>query len=176
LTQAAVVFLVFSVVRTKLPHYTLPAFPCLALWLAKAGQDGLLKPWRPERMAAGMTVLILTVALTIGLVLGPLFVASNLFAKARPQLKPGMKFAAVEYTEPSLVWKFRQVVTNDMAELSPTEAVAFAHRATPSILIMPTRWYEDHQAELGTNLTVVQARGINWAKFTPTGLTALIHP
>jgi len=176
LTQAALVFVVFSIVRTKLPHYTLPAFPCLALWLAKAGEDGLLKPWRPGRMAAGMTILILALALSIGLVLGPLFVGGNLFEKARPQLKPGMKFAAVEYTEPSLVWKFRLVLTNDMAELPPNEAVDFTRRPTPSVLIMPTRWYEEHQGELGTNFMVVQARGMNWVKFIPAELTALIHP
>jgi len=34
LTQAAVVFGVFTLVRTKLPHYTLPAFPAISLWLA----------------------------------------------------------------------------------------------------------------------------------------------
>ncbi len=32
--QALIVFAVFSCVRTKLPHYTMPAFPCIALWLA----------------------------------------------------------------------------------------------------------------------------------------------
>ncbi|MDQ2660220.1 MAG: hypothetical protein M3Y03_07340, partial [Verrucomicrobiota bacterium] len=31
----AVIFLIFTLVRTKLPHYTLPAFPLLALLLAK---------------------------------------------------------------------------------------------------------------------------------------------
>ena len=35
----AVVFIVFTLVKTKLPHYTLPAFPLLALLLAKALLD-----------------------------------------------------------------------------------------------------------------------------------------
>ena len=35
LTEALLVFAAFSFVRTKLPHYTMPAFPCLALWLAR---------------------------------------------------------------------------------------------------------------------------------------------
>jgi 4-amino-4-deoxy-L-arabinose transferase-like glycosyltransferase len=34
LLQTALVFAVFTMVRTKLPHYTLPAFPLLSLWLA----------------------------------------------------------------------------------------------------------------------------------------------
>ena len=29
------VFVVFTLIRTKLPHYTLPAFPLIALWLGK---------------------------------------------------------------------------------------------------------------------------------------------
>ncbi|MGZ5025055.1 MAG: ArnT family glycosyltransferase, partial [Chthoniobacterales bacterium] len=33
---SAIVFLIFTLVKTKLPHYTLPAFPLLALLLAKA--------------------------------------------------------------------------------------------------------------------------------------------
>ena len=36
---AAVVFIAFTLVKTKLPHYTLPAFPLLALLLAKALLD-----------------------------------------------------------------------------------------------------------------------------------------
>src|SRR5262249_29304309 len=33
LAQAAVVFAVFTLIKTKLPHYTMPALPCVALWL-----------------------------------------------------------------------------------------------------------------------------------------------
>ena len=32
----AIIFIIFTLVKTKLPHYTLPAFPLLALLLAKA--------------------------------------------------------------------------------------------------------------------------------------------
>ena len=34
LMQGLLMFVVFTLVRTKLPHYTLPAFPILAFWLA----------------------------------------------------------------------------------------------------------------------------------------------
>ena len=136
----------------------------------------MLKNGRVGKPAAGMTVFILTLTLAGGLAIRPDFVAHNLFDKARPQLTPDMKFATVQYTEPSLVWKFRQVLTNDMQELSASEAADFSRAPTPSILIMPTRLYETNRANWGAHLSVVQVRGINWATFNHTELTALIHP
>jgi len=68
LLQAGLVFLVFTLVRTKLPHYTLPAFPCLALWLARAREAGWLQGWRvgkPVILAAVLTVMTLTVVLAV---------------------------------------------------------------------------------------------------------------
>ena len=40
--EPPIIFIIFTLVKTKLPHYTLPAFPLLALLLAKAlvRQDG----------------------------------------------------------------------------------------------------------------------------------------
>src|SRR5437899_11904568 len=35
ITGTAIVFIIFTFVSTKLPHYTLPAFPLLALLLAR---------------------------------------------------------------------------------------------------------------------------------------------
>src|SRR5204863_9965186 len=35
LTRTAIIFIIFTLVQTKLPHYTLPAFPLLALLLAR---------------------------------------------------------------------------------------------------------------------------------------------
>ncbi len=40
---AAIIFLIFTLVKTKLPHYTLPAFPLIALFLARH--------WTPEGAA-----------------------------------------------------------------------------------------------------------------------------
>jgi 4-amino-4-deoxy-L-arabinose transferase-like glycosyltransferase len=176
LTQAGLVFAVFTIVRTKLPHYTLPAFPCLAIWLAKAGEDGLLKHLRVARQAIVMAALILTITIAGGLAIRPHFVARALFEKARPQLTPAMKFASLQSAEPSLVWEFRQVLTNHLQELTAPEAVDFMRGPGPSLLIVPTGFYETNSVAWGTNLSVVQVRGMNWATFSPARLTALIRP
>jgi len=68
LIQAGLVFLVFTLVRTKLPHYTLPAFPGLALWLARVEAAGGLKGWRvgkPVILAVVFTMLTLSVVLAV---------------------------------------------------------------------------------------------------------------
>jgi 4-amino-4-deoxy-L-arabinose transferase-like glycosyltransferase len=176
LCQAGLVFLVFSAVHTKLLHYTLPAFPCLAIWLAKVAGDGLVPSLNVARYATWMAAFIVTVTLTLGLALPPLFVSHTLFEKARPQLQPAMRIACVQYSEPSLVWEFRQVLTNQVEYLEPAAAEQFIRDRRPAILVVPTEFYETNLARWPDHLMVVQARGINSSRMAPLALTALIHP
>jgi len=176
LTQAGLVFLVFSIVRTKLPHYTLPAFPCLAIWLAKMAGDGLLPDLKVPRYAALMAVGIVGGTMAMGLLLRPLFVSHALFEKSRVQLQPAMRLASVQATEPSLVWEFRQVLTNNMEYLEPAAGINFILEQHPAVLVMPTAFYETNRVRWPGYLSVVQARGINWARGSRLDLTALIHP
>jgi 4-amino-4-deoxy-L-arabinose transferase-like glycosyltransferase len=183
LIQAGLVFVVFTFVRTKLMHYTLPAFPCVAIWLAKMEQDGLLANLRVARLGALMTVLIVAVTVATGLVLGPFCVAHSLFEKARDQLRPEMAIATVDYAEPSLVWEFREKLTNQITTLSAEEAVAFLQRTNPAVLIMSTSLYETNLARWKMERSVVQVQGYNFSRFdrakfafSKIDLTALIHP
>ena len=176
LTQAGLVFLVFSIVRTKLPHYILPAFPCLAIWLAKLAGDGLLPHLQVARYATWMAVLIVGGTLALGLTLSPLFVSHELFERSRSQLQPDMRIGTVQYSEPSLVWEFRRVLTNSVENLEPSAAMQFIRDEHPAVLVMPTAFYETNRDRWPTHLTVVQARGINLANCSRLDLTALIHP
>jgi 4-amino-4-deoxy-L-arabinose transferase-like glycosyltransferase len=176
LVQAGVVFAVFTVVRTKLPHYTLPAFPCLALWLARGEQLGWVRPLHVPRYAAMMAVLIIGATLTLSLLLRPFSIAHQLFEKSRPDLKPGMAIAAVQYTEPSLVWEFRGVITNQLDTLDIGDAVAYLRQTNSFMMILPTALYQTNAVLWPTNLIVEQVRGLNFTKGTLTGVTALIHP
>ncbi len=176
LIQAAVVFVIFSVVRTKLPHYTLPALPCLAIWLARLAGDGVLPRLKVARTASLMAALITGTALTLGLTLPPLFINHELFEKARPQLQPGMRLANVQYTEPGVVWEFRQVITNHMENLEAEAGIQFIQQPHPAVLVMPTAFFETNRARWPDNLIMVQAQGYNWSKRSRLDLTALIHP
>ena len=170
LMQAGLFFLVFTLVRTKLPHYTLPAFPFIAIWLARAVPG--LKIWQ---WASAMAVFILLLTIAGFLAVKPEFASRRLFEESRPYLKPETKFAAVEYTEPSLVWEFRGIVTNDMQTLDANQAANFLRENNPSVLIVPTDFYKTNLLIFGTDIATVQANGFNAAKGVKVDLTAIIR-
>src|SRR5205823_13967374 len=88
LTGAVIVFGIFTFVQTKLPHYTLPAFPLLALLLARRFELLKLSPALPIATAA----LFLAVALFTTPSLAKFFPSYNLAKDSRPNLKPEMEF------------------------------------------------------------------------------------
>jgi len=173
LVQAAVVFGVFTLVRTKLPHYTLPAFPAISLWLAlriseKAAPVKWLQQW-----ATGMCVLALAITLGGFTLARPFFVANSLWKQAKSSASENMQLATIGFNEPSLVWQFRKGITNYMQELKMTEAKSFLQEPGPRILILPT----SSLGELGmlnTNLLTFRASGLDTARFRRLDLTAVV--
>ena len=138
LTGIAVIFIIFTLVSTKLPHYTLPAFPLLALLLARH--------WRPaakgrRSLFAGVAVTIACVWITMALVVPPMvsrfFPAYQLFQVSRGFLQPDMQFAAVEFQEPSLVWYFRSRVKGFLTPLNKRRAAEFMSGPDPRFIVLP---------------------------------------
>jgi 4-amino-4-deoxy-L-arabinose transferase-like glycosyltransferase len=171
LVQAGLVFLTFTLVRTKLPHYTLPAFPFIAIWLARAVPDAKIFRW-----AAAMTVFILALTIAGFMAAKPNFASHQIFEKSKPLLKAEMKFGAYAYEEPSLVWEFRSILTNDMQILDATNAVTFARQTNSYVLIVPTAYYNSSLASIATNAVSVEVHGFNTVKGARVDLTAVIHP
>ncbi len=146
---SALVFLIFSFVKTKLPHYSLPAFPLLALllarhWLKGGASERTLRRWS---LAAGTVWLALAL---VGFPLfAPCFLAATLFRQAEPYLQPEMDFAAYDFVGPSLVWKFRSRVhgflfynqekRRDVGPIRSDQVVMFLARPGPHFVILPTR-------------------------------------
>src|SRR5262249_55741793 len=128
----AIVFIIFTLVKTKLPHYTLPAFPLLAILLARH--------WRLESrvFAAVIAIMWLFIVLIVPPFVARLFPAYALFNKVRDDLQPNMEFAAVDYIEPSLVWRFRSRVNPFLTPLKRKEASDFMSRPGPRFIVMPT--------------------------------------
>lgn len=176
LTQAGLIFLVFSLVRTKLPHYTLPAFPAIAIWLAREAERGAIAGLKLAKWAAIMTIFTLVVTIPGFWLAGRAMVSRRLFDEARPFLKPDMKFAAVGFTEPSLVWNFRGVVTNYMENLNANQAADFLRQTNPFVLIAPAGFCETNLTLVTTNMTVAQTKGINVVNGRKLDLTAIVNP
>ncbi len=172
LMQALIVFVVFSLVKTKLPHYTMPAFPCLALWLAlqlRSEPNSLV--WFQRRFATA-TVVILVVMLGLTNVARSHLLTENLWHAVQPYVRPETKVVCVGYTEPSLVWKFRSVTTNLIVLGDETDAKDFLTNTPPFILVLPTR---DVASLPDTNSLQVQAHGLNIVNFKNWDLTAIVR-
>jgi 4-amino-4-deoxy-L-arabinose transferase-like glycosyltransferase len=128
-------FLIFTPLSTKLPHYTLPAFPLLAILFAGWLGEGKLPAW----FTAGMIGLSLVVSFVIAPLSGRFFPVARLACEAAPWLKPETKFASVDFQEPSLVWYFRGHLRGWLEVCASDEIIDFMNRPGPRCCILPTK-------------------------------------
>ena len=171
LVQALIVFTVFSLVKTKLPHYTMPAFPCLALWLAlQLRTDEKAWEWFQPRFAT-MVVVILVVMLGLAGLSRNNLLTPELWRALQPHVRPETKMGSFGYTEPSLVWKFRSVITNLVVLGSEEDAKDFLTNTPPYILVLPTR---DLASLPDTNGLQIQVHGLNLGRPRMMDLTAIV--
>jgi 4-amino-4-deoxy-L-arabinose transferase-like glycosyltransferase len=172
LLQAGIVFVLFSLVRTKLPHYTMPAFPCVALWLALqiSGEPNVFH-WFGKRVI-GMTIFILIVMLGFFSVAKYHFLTENLWRATKQYVRPETKIGCYGFHESSLVWRFRTVSTNFVALDDEKRAPNFLTNSPPFIFVVPT---DDAPKYIQTNDILVNVRGLDIVKFKNWNLTAIIR-
>jgi len=172
LAGIAVVFVIFTLVKTKLPHYTLPAFPLLALLLTRSLVGQARTFLKYSAMAA--TVVLGIVALVAPPLLAPLFPARQLFEQAHADLRPEMEFAAVEFNEPSLVWYFRSRVGNFMTVMDRNDVSAFMNRNGPRFAILPTAAVPEVFPRSPSDWKVFSTQGFNAVKGKKVDLTLIL--
>ena len=184
-----VIFVIFTLVKTKLPHYTLPAFPLLALLLARQ--------WAPQGAALSETPIaavenrrsliakpaIITggIYLVIALFAFPLarqfFPSLQLFQMSRHDLTSKMEFGAVGYNEPSLVWYFRGLVQGFLdSALEPDEVPSFLNRSGSRFVIVPTALAAEISRSVPPSWKRFQTNGFNIAKGKRVDLTLILKP
>jgi hypothetical protein len=167
------VFAVFSLVVTKLPHYTMPAFPCIALWLAREiSKDSNVSVWFTRRLAA-MTVIVLLIALPGFSLLKAHLLTENVWRELREHVRPETRVGCFGYNEPSLVWRFRAVTTNHVTLGTIEDVKDFLTNPPPLIMVLPTR-------DLGqlkeTNSPQLHINGFDLVRFKNWQLTAIVRP
>jgi 4-amino-4-deoxy-L-arabinose transferase-like glycosyltransferase len=167
----AVIFLIFTFVKTKLPHYILPALPLLSLLLARhfIDQTQLLK-----RAAVAAASLYFVVVLVAPVVLTQSLPAAQLFKASRDYLRADMEFGVVTFEEPSVVWYFRSRVQGWMTRLRPTDASQFMQRSGPRFIVLPTKLARDIFASAPADWKMFSAHGLNIAKGTHVDLTLVL--
>jgi len=170
----AIVFVTFTLVRTKLPHYTLPAFPLLALLLARQLVAINFPLRRFKTIAIAAAAAFVSVALIVPPLAAPSFPARELFRQSQNDLRPEMEFGAVDFAEPSLVWYFRSRVKGWMFSLNRQSVHLFMGKSGARFVIMPTKLAETDFANLPHGWKIFSTHGFNLAKGRHVDLTLIM--
>ncbi|MCE0498600.1 MAG: glycosyltransferase family 39 protein [Methylacidiphilales bacterium] len=182
LLNAGLIFIVFSLMVTKLPHYTLPAFPFLALFFARRWVQAGLPPRLPVRLAVGAGIGFAIVA-AVGI---PLALAAEvtpspvgvLVREAKGELTPATEFALVDFQEPNTIWEMRRVV-NGYGQVIPEENVlSYLGQPGARAVILSTALWQQISTKTSKTLPswkIYEARGFNAAKLKWTDLTLVVN-
>jgi 4-amino-4-deoxy-L-arabinose transferase-like glycosyltransferase len=168
-----IVFVIMSLVKTKLPHYTLPAFPLLALLLARhlfvVGAERFAK-----RAAIGAVAAVFVVAFIVFPLLAPTFPSAQLYKLSRNDLRPEMDFANIDYAEPSVVWYFRGRCHGFFRGLNPDQLEQFMNFPGPRFAIVPTSVAQAFSAKIRPDWKTYRAQGFTIVHGRPTDLTMIL--
>jgi 4-amino-4-deoxy-L-arabinose transferase-like glycosyltransferase len=188
LAGVAIIFVIFTLVSTKLPHYTLPAFPLLALLLARhwsheGAAVGTYEESREQRRRSSFSAFAIVTAclwLAIALIVPPLvarsFPAYALFQESRAYLRPDMQFASVDFQEPSLVWYFRRSVNGFLTPVNSRRAAEFMEKPGARFVVLPTSMATTFLGDHSENWRMFSIRGFNIAKGKRVDLTLVLKP
>jgi hypothetical protein len=181
LAGIGIIFVIFTLVSTKLPHYTLPAFPLLALLLARHWRWYEAAANRKGRslfrsIAVTTACLWMAIALVVPPFVARFFPAYRLFRESHTFLQPNMQFAAVDFEEPSLVWYFRSRVQSFLTRLNKKNAADFMSRPGPRFVIVPTSLAQGLFPDYPEGWKTVSTRGFNVPKGKWVDLTLVLKP
>jgi len=155
------VFGIFTLSWTKLPHYTLPAFPYLALLLAAQWTERRERLFR--RWAYGMAGFGLAVGLAVFPLARGLFVSQRMYDVAAPWLTRPMEMATVGYQEPSLIWLFRGKIGGYDTSINWKDADEWMHRRGARVCVLTAADAKEAFRVWDPGWRVVKARGMKVA-------------
>jgi len=165
-----------TLVKRKLTHYTLAAFPLLALLLARHFPILPGSPRFAVRTAVVAAIVSITTAFVGFSLLAPSFPVVQLFKKSEKDLRPEMHFGNVDYAEPSLVWYFRGRVHGFSWDRKPEQVKEFMGQWGPKFIILPTKLAKSVYPEIPAGWKSYTAEGINFAKGKRADLTMILKP
>jgi 4-amino-4-deoxy-L-arabinose transferase-like glycosyltransferase len=127
-----VVFVVFSLLQTKLPHYTLPAFPLIAILVGRTIHES-----RFRRIAAVSAIAVYLLIALVGFQsIAPDFPSKGIFERVAEHLSASTRTASIGYDEPSLIWYFRYRTHAFHQSLAPNELNDFMSQSGPAICVI----------------------------------------
>jgi 4-amino-4-deoxy-L-arabinose transferase-like glycosyltransferase len=127
-----IVFLVFTFVETKLPHYVLPAYPMLATLVAR---DVAESKWR-----YGVLTTVVASYFLIGFVgfrlIEPEFLSKRIAIEALPLIGAETRTASIDYDEQSLIWYLRKKTLPFHQRLDPAGFTEFMTRPGSALCVV----------------------------------------
>jgi len=173
LSGSAIIFIIFSLIKTKLPHYTLPAFSLLALLVARHWPEISADSRRSlfETIAVTTACILIAIALVVPPMVARFFPSYQLFQLSRASLKPAMQFASVQFEEPSLVWYFRSRVRGFLRPVNKRHGTEFMSESGPRFLVLPTPITAATFANRPQDWHFFTTSGFNIPKGKPVDLT-----
>ena len=173
----AIIFLIFTLLKTKLPHYTLPAFPLLALLLARHWSRLERATMNFKWTATSCACVWLALALCVFPFTRRFSPAVQLLEASRNDLRTEMEFGAVDYNEPSLVWYFRSRVGGFFnSALDAASVRPFMEKPGARFVIVPATLAEKIYPTLPPEWRSYSTHGLNVAKGKRVDLTLILKP
>jgi 4-amino-4-deoxy-L-arabinose transferase-like glycosyltransferase len=128
----AVVFVVFSLLQTKLPHYTLPTFPLIAILVGRTIHESRFQ--RVVAVSAFATYLLIVL---IGFQwIAPYFPSKSIFERIAEHLTASTRTASIGYDEPSLIWYLRYRTQAFHQSLAPSELSNFMRQPGSALCVI----------------------------------------
>ena len=184
LLNVAPLWIIFTLMATKLPHYTLPTFPMIALLFARRWVAAELSPVLPLRVAgvcgiafALLAIIGIPLAVTHGYSPSPV---QELVFAAGDNLKPDTQFALVDFKEPTAVWEMRQVTERYAQLVSDDEDngfLSYLDQPGPRAVICTSEIYDRLKfLTPHSEWKIFKAAGFNAAKGKTINLTMIVKP
>ena len=167
-------FGIFTLSRTKLPHYTLPCFPFLALLLAARWPEKAGRAFHRTALATAVGGVLLFLA---GFAFfSRFFPGPQLYAQAAPFLKPETRLITSGYQEPSLVWIFRKRLLGYAEEHSPAKLCAALAEPDPCVAILPESMLSELPVAPDAAWPQFRAEGMNFVNARKVRLVMIVKP
>lgn len=169
---------IFTLMATKLPHYTLPAFPMIALLFARRWVAAELSPSLPIRLAGGFGIALAAVSfIAIPLAVENHFTPSpvrDLVDAAESDLSTETQFALVDFKEPTAVWEMRRVTKSYAELISAAKVAEYLQRPGPRAVILSTGLWSSLKLPPSPGWKIETASGFNAAKGKLVDLTLVV--
>ena len=154
-----IVFLVFTLIQTKLPHYVLPAYPMLAMLTARQAEQSR---WARPILATTLVVYLL-IALVGFRIIEPEFISKRIAQTALPLISPETRTASLNYDEQSLIWYLREKTRAFHRRLDSGQFTDFMNQPGPALCVVNVE--SVHQIHLNPEWRTFSVSGHNFARW-----------